>query len=169
MALALMALDDRALPDFRERVALLATDGFLRDFGLDDRAREELVSQVGERLITTMPFGPGAEGFLSERFRALRGELTPLLADPAEHDSEWLMSARRLIAERSPALKAFRDLCARLDEEGELTISLSDILTSLIHMGVNRLVHVAPRVIELVIYDFLRRLYRSNRARRERQ
>jgi thiopeptide-type bacteriocin biosynthesis protein len=167
MTLALMALDDRALPDFRERVAFLATDIFLRDFRLVDGAREAFASRVAEALMADMPFGPDPERSFGERFRALRSELTPLVADPTEEGSAWLSSARKIIAERSSAVKEYRDLCLRLDEEGALTTSASDILGSLIHMGVNRLMRAAPRAVELVIYDLLRRVYRSQRARRK--
>ena len=81
---------------------------------------------------------------------------------------EWLTAVRAIVARRSPAAKEYCDLCQQLDADGALTTSVFDILGSLIHMQVNRLMRSAPRAVELVIYDLLRRLYRSERARKGR-
>jgi len=93
--------------------------------------------------------------------------LTPLVSDESKQTGGWLTSAREIVARRSPAAKAYRDLCQRLDDEGTLTTSVLDILGSLVHLQINRLMRAAPRAVELVVYDLLRRLYRSERARRD--
>jgi lantibiotic biosynthesis protein len=168
MALALLALDDHGVADLRERAAVLATDILMRDFELDEGAREMLAAQLGAALTAERIFAPDVDKALSERFRALRGGLNALLADPSERSEEWERAARAIIGRRSAVATEYRDICRRLDREGALTTPISDILGSLIHMQVNRLMHGAPRAVELVIYDMLRRLYRSNRARKDR-
>ena len=164
MTLALLALDGHGLSDLRERAAVLASDALMKDFDLDEEAREALATEVGAALAAEKLFGPGANKSLGERFRALRGALTPLIVDHSDDADEWCISAREIIAWRSSAAITYRDLCRTLDQNGSLTAPVSDILISLIHMQVNRLMRGAPRAIELVIYDFLRRLYHSKRT-----
>ena len=167
MTLALLALDDHDLPDLRERATLLATDLLLRVFGLDQAGREAFASKSGAMLMADMPFASGSDTILGARFRTLRGALSPLVSDESKQTGGWLTSAREIVARRSPAAKAYRDLCQRLDDEGTLTTSVLDILGSLVHLQINRLMRAAPRAVELVVYDLLRRLYRSERARRD--
>ena len=138
------------------------------DFELDEGARETLAAQIGAALTAERIFAPDVDKALSERFRTLRGGLNALLADPSERSDEWERAARGIIARRSGVAMEYRDICQRLDREGVLTAPISDILGSLIHMQVNRLMRGAPRAIELVIYDMLRRNHRSNRARKHR-
>jgi thiopeptide-type bacteriocin biosynthesis protein len=115
-----------------------------------------------------MGVGSKADTVLAQRFRTLRNALTPLVGDRSQASDEWLTAVREIVARRSPAAKEYRDLCRRLDADGTLTTSVVDILGSLVHMQVNRLMRSAPRAVELVIYDVLRRLYRSERARKGR-
>jgi lantibiotic biosynthesis protein len=166
MAVALLTLQDDRLADLREHAAVLAADALMRDFELDEEAREMLAAQVGAALMAEGMFAPDIDKALSERFRALRGGLDALLTDPLEQNSGWGSAARKIIARRSAVAIQYRDTCRRLEREGALTTTLSDILGSLIHMQVNRLMRGAPRAVELVIYDVLRRHYRSNRARK---
>jgi lantibiotic biosynthesis protein len=166
MALALVALDDHDVPDLRERVALVATDALLRVFGLDEAGRETFATKSSAALMADISLAPGSDTVLGQRFRTLRGSLTALVTDGSKETSGWLTSARDIVARRSPAAKAYRDLCQQLEDEGALTTSVSDILGSLVHMQINRLMRAAPRAVELVVYDLLRRLYRSERARR---
>jgi thiopeptide-type bacteriocin biosynthesis protein len=166
MTLALLALDDHDMPDLRERVALMATDALLRAFGLDETGRETFATDSEAALMADMPLATGGDTVLGQRFRTLRSALTALVTDGSEETGGWPPAARDIITRRSAAASAYRDLCRRLDDEGALTTSVSDILGSLVHMQTNRLMRAAPRAVELVIYDLLRRLYRSERARR---
>ena len=166
MAVALLALQDDRLADLREHAAVLAADALMRDFELDEGAREILAAQLGAALMAEGMFAPDIDKALSDRFRALRGGLDAVLTDPLEQKSGWEPAAWKIIARRSAVAIQYRDTCRRLEREGALTTTFPDILGSLIHMQVNRLMRGAPRAVELVIYDVLRRHYRSNRARK---
>ena len=50
-------------------------------------------------------------------------------------------------------------------EAGRLSVSLASLATRHIHMHANRLLRSAQRQQEMVIYDFLARLYDSRLAR----
>jgi thiopeptide-type bacteriocin biosynthesis protein len=166
MVIALLALEADGVADLRERAAVLATDALMRDFELDEGARETLAARIGAALMAEKIFAPNADKALGERFRALRGGLNALFADTPAQTESWEAAARQIIARRSAVAIQYRDTCRRVEREGVLTTSISDIIGSLIHMQINRLMRGAPRAVELVIYDVLRRLYRSNRARK---
>jgi hypothetical protein len=55
--------------------------------------------------------------------------------------------------------------CARA---GRLTVPLPELAVSYLHMHANRLLRSAHRAQELVLYDFLARLYESRAARAPR-
>ena len=65
--------------------------------------------------------------------------------------SEWLQP---LIAELDA-----------LEQGGRLATTRASLASSFVHMYVNRLVRSAPRLHELVLYDWLLRLYESRAAR----
>jgi hypothetical protein len=52
-----------------------------------------------------------------------------------------------------------------LERDGGLTVSPPGVVASLAHMSVNRLVPSAPRTVEVVVFDFLNRLYAGAMAR----
>ena len=52
-----------------------------------------------------------------------------------------------------------------IGQNGELGLSLREMVPSFTHMFVNRLLRSSQRAQELVLYDFLRRLYDSQIAR----
>jgi thiopeptide-type bacteriocin biosynthesis protein len=166
MTLALLTLEGHDAADWRERVALLATDALLGVFGLDAEGREMFAAKSSAALMADMHVGSEADTVLAQRFRTLRSVLTPLVSDRSQATDEWLTAVRAIVARRSPAAKEYRDLCQQLEADGALTTSILDILGSLVHMQVNRLMRSAPRAVELLIYDLLRRLYRSERARK---
>ena len=115
MVLALRAFDDHGIADLRERAAVLASDALMRDFELDEGARETLAAQIGAALTAERIFAPDVDKALSERFRTLRGGLNALLADPSERSEEWERAARGIIARRSGVAMEYRDICRRLD------------------------------------------------------
>jgi len=52
-----------------------------------------------------------------------------------------------------------------MERDGRLQRPLADLAANLVHMHLNRLFRSAQRRQELVVYDFLFRLYASRKAR----
>jgi thiopeptide-type bacteriocin biosynthesis protein len=79
-----------------------------------------------------------------------------------------LQGATSALDERSACgAHAARRLSA-LASERRLTRPLADIAGSLLHMHANRLLRSDQRAHELVLYDFLTRIYESQIARSKR-
>jgi thiopeptide-type bacteriocin biosynthesis protein len=130
----------------KAHIARQARDGFAAEFGVDANLRQQL----------------------SQKFRTERNLLVAMfsshgsLADgsPAELDAVVAALVKRSRAAR-PIAQAFR----HLDDRGSLGCSLEELALSLMHMWINRVVRSAHRAQEVVLYDFLDRLYHSQLAR----
>ena len=165
MASALLALmPGDAGMDVRWRVSLRCIDGILNGLGfeLDDKAR--LLSRL------RMGFGEEfrAEGMLEKamgvRFRKERVSLTRLIEQtPGLVDYPEVEFAMQTHLD---AMKPELDAIRHASQEGRLLRSLDAVTGSLIHMHVNRMLRDAHRRQELVLYDFLDRIYVSQLARR---
>jgi len=151
----------------RWRLTLRGIDLLLRDLGLDLEAKRTLLRGIrqsyGEEFSVNLPF----ERQLGDKFRKLRADLEALLepSPPAEHP---LAPGFALLEERSvrqaPIIAALR----ASDQEGRLTTPIPQLASSFVHMHANRLLRAAARAQELVLYDFLARLYDSQVARKKK-
>jgi thiopeptide-type bacteriocin biosynthesis protein len=151
--------------DIRWRAAIMGIDRLLSDLGLD--AKEKLDAAHKWREMSQSEFKVGMPGRrqLGDRFRTERQKLVRLLEDSPEPGNEWDF------AQQSFARRSTRNLepCRRLRElaaQGKLTLRMTDLAASYVHMHVNRLIRASQRAHELVLYDFLAQLYDSRLARK---
>lgn len=138
--------------DDRWRLALLGVHALLTDLGLDCGARLALADQARRRFEQEFNVDTGFRRQLGEKFRQERVSLERILENPASGP----------FSERSEALKPLVLELRHTLGSAEL---LEQIAGSLLHMHVNRLLRSAARAQELVIYDVLARIYRSELAR----
>lgn len=140
----------------RWRMALLGFDRLLTDFGLDLAGKRAVVGAARARLSEEFRLDAGLRRRLDARYRDERGGLAALLfsgRSPAAEDSAF--------AARSAA---FSPVVAELRAEaraGRLTQPLPVLAGTLMHMHANRVLRAAARSQELVLHDFLCRLYDS--------
>ncbi len=139
------------------RAPLMAAsiNALLADFGHDPAGRLRLAEASRDHLAKLYQYDALREP-LAARFRRERGAFQRLLDDPAsvpalEHRSRTIAGAAG-------------ELFAR-ERRGRLHMPLQAILPSLAHMFVNRLSRSAGPEHELVLYDYLVQLYRSQMAR----
>jgi thiopeptide-type bacteriocin biosynthesis protein len=100
---------------------------------------------------------------LGARFRSERKRLEALLGwttgtDEAQAGLEVFRQRSERLSPVVAALKA----CARA---GQLALPLTALAPSYLHMHANRLLRSAHRAQELILYDFLSRLYESQAVR----
>jgi thiopeptide-type bacteriocin biosynthesis protein len=81
---------------------------------------------------------------------------------PAKHP---LSPGFELYAERSERIAPIARALATREADGRLQTSIVDLAPSFLHMHANRLLRSEQRSQELVLYDFLLRLYESDAAR----
>ncbi|MGA8808119.1 MAG: thiopeptide-type bacteriocin biosynthesis protein, partial [Thermoanaerobaculia bacterium] len=130
-------------------------DALFADFGHDPVARLKLAEASRDHFARQYQYEALREP-LADRFRRDRQTFQRLLDDP--------MSVPAL-KQRSEAIAgSVAELTAR-ERRGRLQLPLQTILPSLVHMFVNRLSRSAGPEHELVLYDYLVQLYRSQLAR----
>lgn len=98
---------------------------------------------------------------LGNRFRKERAALEQLL----DAQDASLAQAAAVFAERSARQSPLGAELHAAVAAGRLTVSLESLARSLVHMHCNRMLRASARANELVVYDFLSRLYEGRRAR----
>jgi thiopeptide-type bacteriocin biosynthesis protein len=165
LALAELLPED-ARGEVRWRLALVGMDLLLSDLGFDLEARRAVLHKARDTFAAEFHADAEFGHQLAAKFRPERKGLEGLLdpkggADtPFDAALEILRRRSRLLA---PVMVELR-CCA---QAGRLSVPLADLALSYLHMHANRLLRSAHRAQELVLYDFLARLYQSQAARRE--
>lgn len=159
----LLAGDEGA--DARWRLALRGMDVLLSDLGLDLNARWVVIKQA--RAAFGAEFRAETTGLkhqLGGKFRKERKALEGLL-DPANDADSPLQPGFLVLQRRSEQLAPLVAELKACETAGRLSRPLTELAGSYIHMHANRMLRSAQRAQELVLYDFLSRLYESRAAR----
>ena len=159
----LLAEDTRG--DLGWRLALAGMDLLLTDLDFDLEARRAIVQKMRDAFALEFHAGADFARQLAARFRSERKALESLLEPAAAGDgplAAGLEVFRRRSQRLAPVAAELR-ACAR---QGRLSKPPAELAASFLHMHANRLLRSAHRAQELVLYDFLYRLYQSHAARR---
>ena len=152
--------------DARWRLALRGMDQLLDDLGLDLPAKLALLRDVRAAFGREFNVSTPVEKQLGDRFRKHRAELDALL-DPARDAESALAELLPVFSRRSLELRPLAEELRAASPR--LTLPLAQLAGSYLHMHANRLLRSAARPQELVIYDFLVRLYESRVARAKKK
>jgi lantibiotic biosynthesis protein len=151
----------------RWRLTLLGMDRLLAEFIPELERRAQTVAiLLAECRRELSPSAPARKAF-AERYRQQAALLRELLwpAETSPTSAPEVARARQLYAERSERLQSVaRRLLSALDQ-GRLGVGRLELVHSLVHMHVVRMLGIRAHAHELVLYDFLRRLYVSRLAR----
>ncbi|HEX3683879.1 MAG TPA: lantibiotic dehydratase [Bryobacteraceae bacterium] len=148
--------------DHRWRAALLGIHILLTDFGFDLPARRFLLETLRNSYYGEFGVEALEKKSLGDRFRAERGILELMLDgnEPGE-----IASVRRAFERRSVRNCAVAAKLRALADAGRLQTTIDELMPSYAHMHVNRMMRSDWRDQELVLYDFLFRLYDGQLAR----
>ncbi|MCI0458219.1 MAG: lantibiotic dehydratase [Gemmataceae bacterium] len=163
--LALVAiLAEDARGDARWRLALYGVARLLEDLGLDGEARRTTMRRVRDAFAKEFRVDAKFKHQLGDKFRQARKHLEALLDSGYDADdalAPGLAVLRRRSEQLAPVIAELR---AR-EQVGRTALSLAEVAPSYVHMHVNRLLRSAQRAHELVLYDYLTRLYEARAAR----
>jgi thiopeptide-type bacteriocin biosynthesis protein len=148
----------------RWRLALRGIDALLDDLGFDLAVKTEILKKVRTEFAREFKIDSQVKGQLSDRFRKARKSLEKLL-NRAGHEDDPLAPGLEILQRRSTRLRPIVAKLKALEKDDQLTIPLTEIAPSYVHMFVNRMLRSAQRANEVVLYDFLARLYQSRLAR----
>jgi len=158
---------DEAPDHTRWPLGLVSADRWLDAAGLPLPKRLDLVESLRAQAIQDSDRAIGElRRWLGDRFRAERSRLEQLFR-PSVGDTNPLDLARAILDERTgrcrPILTRMRQ---RLEKEA-YPLSMADLLASLVHMGLNRLLRTMSHGEEIVVIDFLARIYTSILRRKD--
>jgi len=155
-----------AAEDNAELRVLLAWRGCVdvfRAFDFDAAATLQLCTKVRDRLGAELGLDRASRSQLGERFRQYRASINTLFAAEPLSDEHPLRPGIEILQRRYEPLQALANslkvACA------SASVPLDGVVTSLIHMFVNRVLPTAQRTQELVLYDFMRRQFEAEVAR----
>ena len=152
--------------DARWRLALRSTDQLFDDLSFDLPQRLAIMRRIRDAFAQEhrVDASVGFQRGLGDKYRRERTALETLLDRAHDAESDLSPGLERIAARSAANAPIAADLHAA-EKAGQLTMPISDLLPSYIHMLVNRLIRSAQRAHEVVLYDLLVRLYESRVAR----
>jgi thiopeptide-type bacteriocin biosynthesis protein len=143
----------------RWRLAVRGIDLLLDDLGIDADGKRTVLTRIREGFFREFGGGKPLRVQLDQKQRAERRTLDKLL------DGSEPSPALAILKTRSERYAPLAAELRRLEHARRLTIPVTQIAPSLIHMQMNRLIRSAQRAHELVVYDLLAAIYDSRAAR----
>ena len=150
--------------DARWRFALLGMDRFLADFGRTLEQRAAHMHDLAHAFAEEFRIDSPARKRMMARWRDERRGVEALLAGNVA-DDDPLAAGLALLERRSAAIAPHVRELRALDAAGALTVSLEDLLSSVLHMHANRVLRSSQRAHELVLHHWLENAYVSRLAR----
>ncbi|MGN6867158.1 MAG: lantibiotic dehydratase [Solirubrobacteraceae bacterium] len=161
--LPLLEPGDEGLEE-RWQLGLVGVDQLLADLEFDTAQRLALVRAQRDSLASRIGLDRAARSRIGERFRRERRSLERLLA-ASPGGGHPLEPGLELLRARSARLAPIAAALIHLERERRLTLPVSAIASSLLHMYLNRLLRGDNLAQELVTCEFLGRLYEATGAR----
>jgi len=150
----------------RWQLTLRGIDLLLDDLGLSGEGKLDVLERMQRAYALEFGVEGGFRKQLGGRLRQLRDAIESVL-DPAPSADHPLAPGFAALAGRSRALLPVVAELRRREAAGRLIQPLADLAPSFVHMFTNRLLRSDGRAHELVLYDFLYRVYRSRLARQQ--
>lgn len=150
--------------DERWRLTLRGIDVMLGDFGFDPDGKRAVVERTRREFAEGLHVEESVKRGLGDRFRKESRSLE-LLLDPERDEESPLAPGLEALRRRSDRLTPLIGELNARERAGGLSQPLAAIAPNYVHMHVNRLLRSAHRTQEMVLYDFLARLYQSRTAR----
>lgn len=150
--------------DMRWRLALVGIHRLLTDLGLSLTDKQATVKAARDRFRRSLQVDAALTRRLADRFRRERSSLQALFDPTLGESVPGLDCYEARSARLQPILE---QICAGV-RAGKITQPLTAIGDSFMHMHINRMLAGVTEAQELVLYDFLCRLYESQAARQGR-
>lgn len=157
-------LDGDESETYRWLLAARGTDMLLNDFGYDLMAKAELLKRMQFSFFTEFGGGKPLQTQLNDKYREHMRRLTSML-DPLQDTDNEIEEATAIFNERSVQIAAALEAQGFADNKKVF----HELMSSYIHMFLNRMLLSNQRKHELVIYHFLSRYYESRQAIAKKQ
>lgn len=158
-------LNEEDPEEHRWKLALLMIDSLLTVFSYELQQRRELLNMMSENFKKEFGFTyHNANKQLNDKYRNYRKKIEQAMS--LENEAS---KTNEIIQAREHDLLPIAKALTVMGATGDLQVNLNGLLTSIIHMNMNRWFRSRNRLHELVIYDFLSRYYSSRWAKSEKK
>jgi thiopeptide-type bacteriocin biosynthesis protein len=158
--LRLIGGDDR----FRFNVVLVSVDRYLMAFGMDVNERDSFVTDLREQYADR--FFSGDENVKktllkswSQAFQKKKKMVQEIFSESS--DDPLIRSIHVILNERNAAVTPFIQHIDELYNNRSLDVPREKLVSSYIHMHINRMLQYKHRIQEITVYDFLHLHYRT--------
>jgi thiopeptide-type bacteriocin biosynthesis protein len=145
--------------------AMKAIDQMLSDFRLNDDRKLSLLEKMALSYEREFNADSNLIKQLSEKYRKEKAEIWEFLT--IDLNKTDFADLQKLIEIKSSESYAVVNEILSINDRKELQIDFEDLLSSYIHMLMNRLFRANQRLHEMVIYGFLTRFYKTVIARKK--
>lgn len=162
----LASKSEEASENVRWLWALKAIDEMLKKFGLNIHQKHGFIESLRSSFAAEFSVDKFLKLQIDQKFRQFKPILNSVLDEDRllAIDPE-LFRSFRIIYNYSDEISSVISRILRVRDKSELEVDFYALLSSLVHMAVNRATSSHPRLHELIIYDFLSRIYWSDIAR----
>jgi thiopeptide-type bacteriocin biosynthesis protein len=155
--LSVMGNGDEGM-DLRWQAVIAGIDTLLNDFGFTLPTKRQLASSMRDAMRKEYGAGTFMKQLIADRYRSYRQACQQAVEAPSA-------IVRDVCLKRSTEVRQAASKLHQLRAEGRLAMPVEELAVSYVHMHVNRVLRAAHRQHELILYDFLARVYESAIAR----
>jgi len=152
--------------EIRWLFGIKAIDSLLNSFMYDENRKRELLEHLKESFGQEFGMSRSLKKQLDIKFREENERIENFLDPKNELNSSYLPLYKIIIEKELMTKEIVGDIIA-LKDNNYLEIELDFLISSYIHMLMNRLFRTKNRMHEMVIYDFMFRIYNSRCARKK--
>jgi len=139
--------------------AMASVDQLLNDFKFSLQGKKDLLLGMNRSFGKEFSKDKNLAQQLSGKYREYRKMIWALLDRELEISNN--LSIMNILDSRSSASQNELNAIIELSDAGKMEVSIEDLLSSIIHMSMNRIFRNNNRLHEMVLYDFLFRYYKS--------
>jgi thiopeptide-type bacteriocin biosynthesis protein len=151
--------------NYRWMVALKMMDYFLSDFSFDTVRKQQLMKTMSESFKMEFGFNQYNAKQFNSKFRENKNVIESVL-NKTITDEIFLTLCNPIESKLKKLTPVIKQLTEKIGKD-KSGITLNDLLTSYIHMMLNRLFRSKNRIHELILYDFMYRYYTSEMAKQK--
>lgn len=169
-SVAVLKMLDLTWGDEREKIrwlwALRSVEELLNCFQFSLEEKLSLLGGMKDSFALEFNMDKSLRLQLSNKSRQHKQNIEQIMDATRDQQNE-LLPLIQVLEERSIQIYPIAESLRALERSGGLLVALSDLLTSYIHMLLNRITTSNPRLHEMIIYDLLFRHYQSQKARQK--
>lgn len=146
--------------ELRWLFSMKAIDSYLNSFDFNNNDKLKIMDYLKTSFANEFVSSKSIKKQLDERYRIERKKIENIIASTEAQSSEH-SSICNIIATQEENIKEIALKILIYEKQGKLEIKFGDLISSYLHMLMNRLFKSKNRMHEMVCYDFLFRYYKS--------